>query len=82
MIQDYKINCKLAVGLLNKMCQLFLGRVISVTDNIGRTVQSNTIGAAQGLNKTSVNVKSLAAGSYMVNVKTNEGSRTIKFIKD
>ncbi len=56
--------------------------VISVTDNIGRTVQSNTIGATQGLNKTSVNVKSLAAGSYMVNVKTNEGSRTVKFIKD
>lgn len=56
--------------------------VISITDYLGRMVQSTTIAAQNGANMTELNVRSLVSGSYLVNVRTNSSSRTVKFIKD
>ena len=56
--------------------------VVTITDYVGRVVESNTMDAVSGLNTTTLNVKSLAAGAYIVSVKTIEGLRTAKFVKE
>lgn len=59
-----------------------LKSVISITDYTGRTLQTNTMVANAGKNTLNVSVKNLASGTYLLTLKNDNGSRTIKFVKE
>ncbi len=55
---------------------------MEVMDANGKVLLSQNINIAQGTSLQAVNVSNFAGGNYFITIKTDEGSRNIKFIKE
>jgi hypothetical protein len=55
--------------------------VVSISDVLGRVISTQSIGLTNGTTPMEYNAENLAAGSYMIVVKTNNGTVHKQFIK-
>jgi hypothetical protein len=53
----------------------------SIIDNVGKVVRSEAVNLNEGLNKISINVKTLPAGLYFLSVRGDQHSERVQFVK-